>query len=119
MILPAIFLFVLALALGMGMVVLGLRFQRGSLPLAAAHVSCAVLGLGVLMWQIVNATVTHKLYNLAALLFVLALLGGVVLLALRTSKREYRTPPPMIVVILHAIMGVFALLLLVVGYTHS
>ncbi len=119
MILAAIVLFILAVALGLGLVVLGLRRQRGSLPLAAAHAVCALLGLGLLMWGIVNATVTHKLYNLAALLFVLALLGGVVLLALRISKREYRTPPPMIVVIMHATMGVFALLLLAVGYTHS
>ena len=114
MILVAIALFILAAALGLALVVLGLRYQRGSLPLAAAHASFAVMGLCVLMWQIANAA-TQKLYNLAALLFALALLGGVVLLALRVSKREYRTPPPMFVVILHAAMGVFALLLLVLG----
>ena len=118
MILVAIVLFFMAVALGLGLVVLGLRHQRGSLPFAAAHAGCAVLGLGVLFWQIAHAA-TLKLYNLAALLFVLTLLGGLVLLALRVSKREYRTPPPMIVVAMHACMGVFALLLLVAGYTHS
>ena len=118
MILVAILLFMLAAALGIALVVLGLHYRRGSLLLAATHAGCAVLGLVVLLWQIVHAA-THKLYNLAALLLVLALLGGVVLLALRISKREYRTPPPLFVVILHAAMGVCALLLLVVGYSHS
>ncbi len=118
MILAAIASYVLAIALGLTLVVLGLRYRRGSLLLAAAHAGSALLGLGLLIWHIAGAP-TQKLYNLAALLFVLALLGGAVLLALRVGKREYRTPPPMIVVTLHAAMGLFALLLLVVGYTHS
>ncbi len=119
MIAIALALFVAAVALGLGLVVLGLSQQRGSLPLAVAHACCAVLGLGLLLWQITTATVSTKLYNVAALLFVLAVLGGGVLLALRLGKREYRTPPPMVVVVLHAIMGLFALILLTVGYAHS
>jgi peptidoglycan/LPS O-acetylase OafA/YrhL len=117
MILTAIASFTLAVVLGLALVVLGLRKQRGSLPLALAHASFAVLGLSLLLWQTINSP-TQKLYNLAALLFVLALLGGLVLLALRVSKREYRTRPPLFAVILHAVMGVFALLLLVVGVNH-
>jgi peptidoglycan/LPS O-acetylase OafA/YrhL len=118
MILTSIISFILAVALGLGIVVLGVRYQRSSLLLAVGHGCMVLLGLGLLLWQIFNAP-THKLYNLAALLFVLALLGGLVLLALRLSKREYRTPPPLFAVILHAVMGVFALLLLVVGYNQN
>ena len=52
------------------------------------------------------------------LLFVLALCGGLVLLTLRISNREQRSPPPMMGVSLHAVMALSALLLLVLGYTH-
>jgi hypothetical protein len=118
MILAAMVLFCLAAVLGMWLVVLGVRYRRGSLALAAGHAGAALLGLGLLGWQIFGGPV-HMLYNNAALLFVLTLFGGLVLLALRLSKREHRTPPPMFVVSLHAVMAMTALLLLVVGYTHS
>ncbi len=117
MILAAILLFCLAAVLGMWLVVLGVRYRRGSLALAAAHAGVALLGLGLLGRQIFGGPV-NMLYNNAALLFVLALFGGLVLLALRMSEREYRTPPPMFVVSLHAVMAMTALLLLVLGYTH-
>jgi hypothetical protein len=117
MILAAILLFCLAAVLGMWLVVLGVRYRRGSLALAAAHAGVALLGLGLLGRQIFGGPV-NMLYNNAALLFVLALFGGLVLLALRMSEREHRTPPPMFVVSLHAVMAMTALLLLVVGYTH-
>lgn len=116
MILVAIVLFSLAVVLGLWLVVLGLRYQRGSLVLAVGHVSAALLGLAILANQIFSGPV-HKLYNVSALLFVLALFGGLILLALRINTREYRTPPPMFVVSLHAVMALIALLLLVVGYT--
>lgn len=116
MILASIVLFCSAVVLGLWLVVLGLRYHRGSLLLAVGHVSFALLGLGLLMRQIFTGPV-YKLYNVSALLFFLAVFGGLVLLGLRISKREYRTPPPMFVVVLHAVMGLFALLLLVVGYT--
>ena len=116
MILVAIVLFSLAVVLGLWLVVLGLRYQRGSLVLAVGHVSAALLGLAILANQIFSGSV-HKLYNVSALLFVLALFGGLILLALRINTREYRTPPPMFVVSLHAVMALIALLLLVVGYT--
>lgn len=117
MILAAIVLFCLAAVLGLWLVVLGVRYRRGSLVLAAGHAGVALLGLGLLGWQIFRGPV-HMLYNDAALLFVLTLFGGLVLLALRMSKREHRTPPPMFVVSLHAVMAMTALLLLVVGYTR-
>ena len=116
MILAAIVLFCLAAVLGLWLVVLGMRYRRGSLILAAGHAGVALLGLGLLGNQVFTGPV-HKLYNVAALLFVLALFGGLILLLLRISTREYRTPPPMFVVSLHAVMAMIALLLLVMGYT--
>jgi hypothetical protein len=82
MILAAILLFCLAALLGMWLVVLGVRYRRGSLALAAAHAGVALLALGLLGRQIFGGPV-NMLYNNAALLFVLALFGGLVLLALR------------------------------------
>ena len=117
MILVSIILFCLAVALGLFLVVLGMRYRRSSLVLAMGHASVALLGLGLLGQQVLDDS-THKLYNLATFLFVLALFGGLVLLAVRISQREHRTPPLMFVVSLHAIMAVIALLLLVVGYTR-
>lgn len=117
MILASIVLFCLAVALGLFLVVLGMRYRRSSLVLAMGHASVALLGMGLLGQQVLDDS-THKLYNLASFLFVLALFGGLVLLALRMSQREYRTPPPMFVVSLHAIMAIIALLLLVLGYTR-
>jgi hypothetical protein len=117
MILAAIVLFCLAVVLGLWLVVLGIRYRRGSLVLAAGHAGVALLGLGLLGNQVFTGPV-HKLYNVAALLFVLALFGGLILLLLRISTREYRTPPPMFVVSLHAVMAMIALLLLLLGYTQ-
>lgn len=117
MILAAIILFSLAVMLGLWLVVLGVRYRRGSLALAASHAGIALLGLGVLGRYIYVAPV-HMLYNDAALVFVLALSGGLVLLALRLSNREHRSPPPMIGVGFHAAMALTGLLLLVLGYTH-
>lgn len=117
MILAAIVLFSLAAALGLWLVVLGVRYRQGSRALAAGHAGIALLGLGLLGWHIFGSPV-HILYNNAALLFVLALFGGLVLLALRIGDHDHRSPPPMIGVSLHAAMALTALLLLVWGYTH-
>ena len=117
MILAAIVLFCLAALLGLWLVILGVRYRRGSRALAAGHAGIALLGLILLARHIFNSPV-HMLYNDAALLFVLALLGGLVLLALRLGNHEHRSPPPMIGVSLHAAMALVALLLLVLGYTH-
>lgn len=117
MILAAIVLFCLAVMLGLWLVVLGVRHRRGSRALAAAHAGIALLGLVLLGRHIFGAPV-HMLYNDAALLFVLALAGGLVLLALRLGNRDHRSPPPMMGVSLHAAMALSALLLLVLGYTH-
>ncbi len=117
MILGAIVLFGLATALGLWLVVLGVRYRRGSRALAAGHAGVALLGLVLLGTHIFSSPV-HMLYNNAALLFVLALTGGMVLLAVRIGNPEHRSPPPMFGVALHAAMALTALLLLVWGYTH-
>ncbi len=117
MILAATVLFSLAAALGLSPVVLGVRYQRSSLTLGAPHASAAALGLVLLGWQLFNGPV-HMLYDDAALLFVFALLGGLVLLVLRVQERGQRRPPPMVVVSLHAAMAVLRLLLLLAGYRH-
>lgn len=117
MILAAIVLFCLAVVLGLGLVVLGVRYRRGSPALAAGHAGVALLGL-ILLGRHIFSSPVHMLYNDAALLFVLALTGGLVLLALRMSNREHRSPPPMIGVSFHAAMAITALLLLVLGYTQ-
>jgi hypothetical protein len=118
MILAAIVLFCLAALLGLWLVVLGVRDRRGSRALAAGHAGVALLGL-ILLGRHIFSNPVHMLYNDAALLFVLALFGGFVLLALRMGNHEHRSPPPMVGVSLHAAMAITALLLLVWGYAHS
>lgn len=117
MILAAIVLFCLAAGLGLWLVVLGVRYRRGSRALAAGHAGVALLGL-ILLGRYIFSSPVHMLYNNAALLFILALAGGLVLLALRMGNHEHRSPPPMFGVGLHAAMALTALLLLVWGYTH-
>lgn len=107
----AIGVLALAVLLGAALVMLALRRRRGSLPLALAHAVSAAGGLGLLLYAL-GTEPTHKLQNLAALLWGLALLGGLVLLALRLTRREFRTAPPLIAVALHAVLGILALLLL-------
>ena len=117
MILIAIALFCLAALLGLWLVVLGVRYRRGSRALAAGHAGVAMLGL-ILLGKHIFSSPVHMLYNNAALLFILALSGGLVLLALRLGNHGHRSPPSMIGVGLHAAMAITALLLLVLGYTH-
>lgn len=117
MILAAIALFSLAAVLGFGLVVLGVRYRRGSFAMAAGHVVAALVGLGLLVKQIMGGPV-HLLYNNAALLFVLTLIGALVLLGLRVTARGYRTAPPMPLVGLHAALAMVGLLLLVMGYAR-
>jgi len=115
MILYAILLFVLAALAGLFIVFLGVRFKKGSLALGLGHATIGVTALVLLVIGIIRETAEHMLYNNAALLFVLALAGGLVLLALR----EGRKPAPMVVVGIHAAMALFALYLLIRGYLGS
>ena len=114
MILSAILLFGLAVAFGLSLVVMGVRYHRGSLALGLGHAGVAVLALSLLVIQIFREH-ARLLYNDAALLFFLTLAGGIVLLAVR----EGRKPPPMVVVGMHAAMALVALYLLVKGYVQG
>jgi hypothetical protein len=114
MIVSALLLFALATALGFSMVVIGVRYHRGSLALGLSHASVALLALGFLFVQIYRGPV-DKFNNAAALLFVLALCGGGLLLLLREGGR----PPPMVLVSIHAIFALAGLLLLLLGYLHQ
>ena len=57
----------------------------------------------------------NKYNNVAALLMILALIGGVMLFALRETSK----PPPMTLVAIHAIMALTGLLLLILGFQNS
>ncbi len=114
MIIYAILILCLAAILGMSLIFIGVRYHRGSLALGLGHAGVAVSGLVLLVFAIFREPVRHILYNDAAFLFVLALTGGVLLLALR----EGRKPPPMPVVAMHAAMALIALFLLIYGYLH-
>lgn len=111
MILYSILLFAAAAIMGLSLVILGVRYQRGSLTLGLTHAGIGLLALGVLLVGIYQAP-TKLLYNNAALLFILAVAGGLVLFAVRKG----RTPPPMFMVSIHAAMALLALALLVMGY---
>lgn len=118
MILAAIVLFCLAVSLGLYLVFIGVRHRRGSRALAAVHGGVALLGLSLLGVRVFGGPVNF-LYNSAALLFVLALAGGGMLLALRMGDQDQQSPPSMLGVSLHAAMGLLALLLLVLGYLKA
>lgn len=112
MISAVILLFSLAIMLGLYLIYIGVRQHRGSPVLALTHASIASLALVLLIVEIFQDTVTHKLYNIAAFVFAMALVGGIVLLALR----EGRKPPAMFLVMLHAAMALPAFFLLIMGY---
>jgi len=113
MILTSIILFTLAAVMGLSLAVMGVRRQRGHLALGMVHACTAVLALALLAAGIFRGPV-DKLYNNAAMLFLLTLTGGVVLLALHESRK----PPPMIVVGVHGLIAFAALVVLLIGYSH-
>jgi hypothetical protein len=115
MILFVIGLFSLAAFIGLSMVILAVRYRRGSLALGLGHAGIASLAFVLLLIEIFHAQARTMIINDAAILFAMTLAGGLVLLALR----EGRKPPPMVVVGIHAAMALFALLLLVMGYLRS
>ena len=115
MILAVIVLFSLAIGFGAFLMFIGIRYKRGSMALGLSHAGIAVFALVLLIVQIFREATIHKLYNNAVILFIMAILGGLVLLALRKGTE----PPVMFVVILHAVMALAAFALLIVGYAHS
>lgn len=113
MILSSIVLFSLAASLGLFLVVLGVRYHRSSLKIGLIHASMGLLAFGLLIAQIVSGAI-NKYNNVAALLMVLALTGGLMLFALR----EHKKPPPMVLVAIHACMAIVGLLVLFLGLNH-
>ncbi len=113
MVLGAILLFSLAAIFGLSLIVMGARYRRSSRALGLGHAGIAVLALSLLGVQVFRGP-NQMLYNDAAVLFVLVIVGGVVLLALRDGNK----PPPIVVVGVHGGMALVALALVVVGYLH-
>jgi len=111
MILATIILFSLTALIGLYLVVLGVRYRRKSLTIGLTHASAGLIAFGLLITQIIGSTI-NKYYNVAALLIVLALIGGLMLFALREANK----PPPMILVSIHAVMALAGLLLLYLGF---
>ena len=101
MIVITVLLFSLVILIGLYMAYQGLRHRTNPKVAALLHAGGATLAVIMLLTFIIRSPTKHMMYNLALTLFIMALLGGLVLLALRDGKR----PPPMIVVALHALMG--------------
>lgn len=112
MILSSILFFSLAASLGLFLVVLGVRYRRRSAKIGLIHASLGLLAFGLLIAQIVSGAI-NKYNNVAALLMVLALIGGLMLFALR----EHNKPPPMVLVAIHAGMALAGLLVLFLGFS--
>lgn len=105
--------FVVALA-GVG---LALREMRGSevpLPVGLLHGVAASVAIALLVVHDLHAPI-NRLVNSATAVFVLAALGGSVLLGLRFRRK----PIDGLVVVLHGGFAVAALLLLVLGYVDG
>lgn len=115
MILYIILIFVATISLGTYLSYVGIRFKQGSGKLGLGHAALGVLALLLLVIHIIRAPVSVMLYNDALILFLFALIGGIVLLALREGRRA----PPMLVVVLHAVMAGIGLWLLLLGFIRS
>jgi len=111
MILSSIILFSVAASLGLYLAVLGVRYHRSSLKVGLSHASIGLLALVLLFLQISSGAI-NKYNNVAALLMVLAVIGGLMLFALREQKK----PPPMVLVGIHAVMAFVGLLVLFLGF---
>lgn len=111
MILSSILLFSVAASLGLYLVVLGTRYHRSSLKIGLSHASIGLLALVLLFLQIMNEAI-NKYNNVAALLMILAVIGGVMLFALREKNK----PPPMMLVGIHSVMALIGLLILFLGF---
>ena len=111
MVLAALLLFALAAAMGVSLAVMGGRHQRSYLSLGIVHAGIAIVALGLLAARILSGPI-DRLFNSAAALFLFALLGGVLLLALH----EDRKPAPMVVVGIHGVMAMAAWVVLLLGY---
>ena len=94
---------------------MGVRYHRSSLTLGLVHAGIASTALILLIVHIVRETGSHMLYNDAAFLFLLALVGGIILLITHDNKKF----APLLLVVGHASLALIALALLIKGYIQS
>ncbi len=109
--LPALVLFAVA-ALG-GLILASVRLRGSNPPLALAllHGALAAAGLVALVVAVVHAAASASLARIALALFVVAALGGFVLLA--THLRKKNIPVPLMLV--HAVVAVGGFVVLLIG----
>ena len=100
---------------GLSLVFMGVRYHRSSLALGLVHATIALTALVLLIVHIVREAITNMLYNDAAFLFLLTLIGGIVLLITHNNKKF----APLLLVIGHASLALIALALLIKGYIQS
>ena len=104
----------MAAVIGFIMIFVGLHYHRRSLILVICHVSLAVIGLAILLYEITREFISQ--YNIAAaVLLMLTLVVGAILAALRDNKK----PAPMPAVTVHAIIGIAGISLLLLGSYQS
>ncbi|MEJ2645897.1 MAG: hypothetical protein P8180_13430 [Gammaproteobacteria bacterium] len=106
----ALLSFIVAMTGGGVLAVRGVRRQRVSLPMALAHGALALTALGLLAARVFNGP-RVILFNDALLVFALAAVGGLLLFIFRLDKEA----PPVVVVVLHALVASAGLILLVAG----
>ena len=108
-------MFGLAILAGLSLVFMGVRYRRSSLALGLGHAGIALTALILLIVHIVREAISHMLYNDAAFLFLLTLVGGIVLLITHNNKKS----APLPIVIAHASLALIAMALLIRGYIQS
>ena len=108
-------MFGLAILAGLSLVFMGVRYHRSSLALGLVHAGIAVTALILLLVHIFRDAGSHMLYNDAAILFLLTLVGGIVLLMTHNNKKF----APLLVVIAHASLALIAMALLIKGYIQN
>ncbi len=108
MLVLSIVLFVVAAILGLTVAVALFQKKETSKPVALAHGAVAAAGLIVLILYALNNA--HRLLTVAIVLFIVAALGGVLLLANDLRKK----PGPVLLVAIHAVAAAVALVLVLV-----
>ena len=104
----------MAAVIGFIMIFVGLHYHRRSLILVICHVSLAVIGLVILLYEITREFISQ--YNIAAaVLLMLTLIIGAILAALRDNKQ----PAPITAVTAHAIIGLAGITFLLLGSYQS
>ena len=103
-------LFLVVMLAGTGLAVLERRGRALPLKVSATHGVLGVLAIALLVTHAVEHPADHAV-NLAAVVFMVTALGGLLLFAFRASKQAL----PLAVVLLHAFFAVAGLVLLIVG----